>query len=528
VKAFGLLNQLEPSIRGLDPFDPVRLQLEARGAQLYLVLVDKASAIRCLGNFVSSSDGRSVVVDAERLDEMSQQVDPFSGGLTFAQAANLLYRSLDAELGAELAERADSYLSFRDGNWIDVELARLENRIWWSRLLWRSGQQPRAETLLAKTVDELGSSFSETVDNRKLEETGGLDLLIALALDLWASWDWVRGTLDDGRRRIYEALFLLANGPAHDPVRLAHAQHTAARIEASDPASGSAWALRMLAEAEELLGNEKLHGGKPHPFVMRIRAQRAQTEVRSGRLREARQTLDRVDLSSLTDEDERSFVESDAALTEVWLAEGEATRDGWQKCLELSRKLVRKDDRLPLRLHLEGMLHHGIALVRTDNHREGQKYLQQARIEGRGHQRKKIELAACLGLVESFSSRKETWSRAVQCWEDARLLAFGLRSRYLGHWFREVGTLMQRLELLEVDPKRPLNPQLERFEEIYLQNGAAAARNMDELVQWSGVPRPTLYRKLANFHIDPPSERRRRSRGKDRAATVGTPAPTAT
>ena len=502
--------------------NPEDLQIRARSAQLSLLMVNKADAARSLSPFVRIGEGRQLILDYGQLRRLQEHRFPFSAGIALAQIADLMFRSLESKRGSELAASADALLSKHDDTvpYEDRFLARRENEIWWCRLLWRAGEHRRAESLLSEAVNELRRSLQHgTVDAAPVER-GGVELLIAVALGLWASFDWMRGLLNDARRKVYEALFLLGTGDVDDPIRLAHALFTAGRIEAPQSTIGFSWSLNILQRAR------RLYEANHHPFVARTIVQQSQCLLKMGRADLAEillQEVDHLTTAIIADEDEKVFARAEAQLTRLWILEEKAIETGdWVPCKGPAEALEAAEG-LPSRVGLENMLHQGRVLVHLEDRRDldrGRNLLDTVVRESQNARRLRIEVGAYFALVESYlEGIDRNPELAREYWEKALRLRTSIESTYLARWEQRLGPKFDGPFFFSASPNLTLHDARDRFEAAFLGHVSSCSRNTNELINRLGVAKSTFWflLKRHNIRTRASGEQGRGQRGKGRS-----------
>jgi tetratricopeptide (TPR) repeat protein len=464
------------------------LQAQAMTAYLDLMMLDKTQALKCLEPFLIWQGEAGTQINRK---ELAHVTDPFLGGLITAQLANLLYRSFNYEKGEQIASEADALLRRSGDATLFMFLTRWESRIWRARLAWRCGRRQEAEHSLQEALENLGRRHNSE------RERGGIELLMAVALSLWAAMDWVRGRLDDARRKIYQSLFLLRGGEANDPIRLAYALYTGGKIEASYSSTEFEWPIRLLCESEEIFRKHR------HPFLCRATIQRAQCLVKAGRIDDAEKVLGQLAMSDIQDPDERAYAEAESGLTRLWISE-RRVRNGmarWQDCLRESRKLLHSVDTLPRRLQAEIHLHHGRALIHLEDRNKGREHSQKALEIAERDGRIKIQAGAYFVLTESFLGPQADQGMALHHWKEGLRLLANVQSSYLSQWKEDLAPRIEGPIIFSLPNHLPLARAKEEFMRDYLRYHCARAVSLKDLLKHLGISRASLFRWMKELGI---------------------------
>ncbi len=481
--------------RGQELPSELRFEVQARAAQLHLMMMRVHDAAKCLRPYAEVTDEGEVVLNESKVAELKAGSSSYGRGCLLRELGNLLYRVHRHKQGRSLAAIGNVFLK-RDSpgpSGRDRLLAELESRIWWSRLLWHCEEFSEAKELIRECVLDLSEAMKDETAPR-----GGIDLLVAVALDLWASFNLAAGETDVARRRIYQALFLLRGGRVRCKVRLAYSMYSAARIEAAGYSKSSyQWCRDLFNESERLFGNHE------HPFQLRARIMHAQflTKHKVQR-REVDELLNSEDLKSrLTiDPEEKSYVEASELLTRVWAEERGARENPklWEHCIELGKQLDLLQSK-PARLKAEGKLHLGLALIQIEKSRPaGQARLREAlEISGRCNLMR-IKAATHLAFVEYHQLEREP-ALAREHWNIAAGLLRTMRSSFLYDWSRRLEDKLEAPATVELNLEGKLKTILERVHQDYLKYHTTKTTDKQQLWQEMGVPQATGYRLLSKY-----------------------------
>jgi hypothetical protein len=467
----------------------------ARAAQLSLVMIERKGAVAALAPFLDA-DGHP---NKDAVAELRKERDGLGAGLVLSQLANLMFRKFQAQLGDQLAEAADRCFAENraDHGPNDIELARMENRVFWARLRWRAGKQRQAEAELDRTIEQLHASLT-------MQDDGGRQVLLGCACDLKATFEQNKG--HDGRRWSYEAIYLLEQEPIRDPIRLAHALYALGRSEASHRRGALMPAVGLLNRAAELFH------AVDHPFRERAQVQLATVYAKAEMPAEANQVLESINFPSTADGDEARWVEADRLLLLNFLAENNARRDQrlWPTALKTAEKLFAPElGDLPPRIDAERHLHRGIALTHTRGDAPRTRdVLQKARTIATSNQMQRINVAACLAIVEHGLLRGDNWADLQDVWLEADVLLGSINSTYLAQW-RE--RLTKHLAPSHYFVRVPVVDKLEdaktRFVEEYVRyHWERSHHNLNEFAEAIGLGRAQAYRLTESMR--PPRPRR--------------------
>lgn len=477
-----------------------RARLQARAAQFHLLMMDKYAAARSLAPYVDMIDGRNVRVSEAELDTLAETGGLYVLGSIQSQIANLMNSCFRYEHGAKLAQSADQLMA-HEGDLVtelDRRLAQCENNIWRARLLSHCGRVEDAEGLLRGVLRSLADALEWPVAAEDATK-GGIDLLAALTLDLSASLDLRAGRLDEGRRKIYQALFLLRGGRVRCTVRLAHALYMAARIEVSYGHTAKEWCLYLFDEAVERFRR------MGHPFQFRTLVQKAQFFTRFPGVHDAEEVLAAVDRGlqlarrrKQIHPDEEGYVRADQALTRVWILERKARQNPqlWTSCVDEARRLVAHDPK-PHRLGIEGELHLGYAMIHStssDERKRGREILETCLIEARRSNLRKIEAAAHFALSESYLDSGGKRELCEGHFDLGAKLAAGMRSAFLQSWRESLQRTLQRPGTIEIQLNQTLPQAEEELKRKFMQYAARGTRTNAELFDRLGLPHGPGYR----------------------------------
>jgi tetratricopeptide (TPR) repeat protein len=409
---------------GLKPEE--RLYANIMAAKLDTLMFAKADAEESLRPYVTLDNKQRAKPNWKNLESLENQQNSFITGTLFTEVANFLFRKYAFQEGMKIAERADSLLSKGDGSpdGLSLLLAKGENTIWLARLAARCNQQQYAEKILRKMVEEMESKYSIY----KKGERGGIDHILAMAFDLWASFDWIRGDRS-ARQKIYRALFLLRDGEADDPIRLAHALYIAGKIEASYSVTDFEWPIRLLEDAQEKFMEYK------HPLARRCAIQKAQCLTKADKREDARDVLNKAKAIEISDIEELTYSEAESTLTEVWIREAKA-RDksgNWEDCIDEAKKLIAKIEHLPRRLQAETHLHYGIILIHLEKYADAQNHLDKAITLVEKDGRIKLKVGVCFAYAESYKKSGDP-EKALKWWKNGLQLFANVQSSHLSQW----------------------------------------------------------------------------------------------
>lgn len=417
------------------------IEAKSRCAQLHLLMLKKEAAADVLEPFVRKSDGVAVI-DQKALGKVRSRLH---SGLVRMQMANVHYAAFQYDRGLEciLQARADFEVARHTSEGSEVpELAAWECDIWCGRLLHRSGQTQRAEERLREVRRKLYEGLRVSSDSR-----GGIKLLIALALDIEASFDWACGNLERGMRRVYHALAVLREGRGEKgfrvedgpdcPVREGHALYLAARLESATTMSHYSWAFELLQQAKGIVKEE-------HPYFGRALVAEARIQLKDNRFDDAESSLDRIEQYQAGDADEERLRSAELLILRLRLEEGRARlrlaegRVGsdqarWKACLPVAQKLNQMD-LIPPQLRLEAQLHAAyVDAMIEENRREGQVNLGVVRRRAKTLGNRKIEVASWFAECESHLSAGHR-ERARGCYARGAQDLRGVRSDSLEQW----------------------------------------------------------------------------------------------
>ncbi len=446
--AFESRSDFAIAVRGARSRNEEHTKASARCAQLHLLMLEKQEAAGVLHAFI---DIRDDSISAVREDALGEIRDNRTLSLVLAQLANIHYAWFQYAEGLSFADRAKATLesvrsTIPDHDWI---LPHAENDIWRARLLHRSGDARRAERMLEKTLLRLYEAMRQHEEIR-----GGAKLLAALALDVSASFDWSRGELARGARRIYQALSILLSedGPSC-PVRAGHAYYIAARLESVSSSDTFAWALELLDQSKAIFRDLDAN----HPYLGRAMLHAAQIHVKSGADEEAEKIFTELKTFNDRDSDESEFRRAELLLARLWMKEREA-RNGsctWEDLEPLAREFA-SIERVPQRLAIEAKLHKGYVLAMIPESREsGISELHEARALARRHEFRKIEVAASFAESESWATSvgiANSEQRAYKWWSEGASLLRHVSSDFLSGWRDEIGAKLDGRLRIEFEP----------------------------------------------------------------------------
>lgn len=503
-----------------EPGDPEeKLRAKAQFAQVALVLCELKRPAAFLSPYVN--DDLSINEGHLRRLLDDEGCSSLVRGMVASAVANFTYRAGAAATGKAYGRVAAELLAQRvSGDDVQRELAARANDIWLSRLLWRIGERDEAEALLERTHNQLQQGL-----NRRSNVVGGLCLLTALTLDVWASFDWFRGRLKDAQHRIYRAISLLRSDLVNDRIRLGSGLLMAGRIEATHSVTGFAWARFLLDEAkekfadaaEELFSPQALERFTPeerapfeanggrwcHPFGRRALVQQAQCLIKARELDEAEAVLGEADAYPVEDGREGGRSSAETTLARLWICERRAERNEklWRDCVELARKLVERRDDLSERLKAEAYLHYGLCLTRLAGPHD------YARLKEAGEQLgeaievasreglAKIEAAAKFALAENLIASQER-HEARERFEEARALKATLDSTLLDRIEKLVAEKLDCPQPIEVPPGLSFKEAKRAFMKQYFEHHADRAQTSEALFDAVGLSSASVYRYL--------------------------------
>lgn len=499
-----------------------KLQSRALAISLNTLMFDKVESYKLLTQFVEETKDKKVKAIETELDKLEQNLDSFTVGLFFSAVANFLFRNLAFSEGIYFAQKAHGLL-LKDDDSVDPLLrlvVKAENTSWLVRLLTREEKQrdekqQEAEQLLRQTIDKLVECYKDFGAAKKYrkDERGGLDLELAIALNLWAAFLWTRGDLEAARQKIYRALFLLRDGNAQDPIRLAHSLFVSGKIEASYSTANFEWALLLLREAEDIFKDNR------HPLASRCAIQSAQCLHKASRSKEAGEVLTSAltSITQITDDVERSFAEAEWAMTQVWILEDEARakRREWEDCRKESQKFFNQAEagKLPRRLKAEAYLHHGLVLVHLGRYEDGRKQLHKATEIAKQDGRIKINVAAYFALTESYIGPEGDPTEAKRFWTEGLRLFANVQSTFLERWEErlapEVAAATKRGMLIAIDPTQRFEDVEKEFKRTFLRGYLASESDPwdEDSLKKRGLSRPTLYRWCRKLKVALPGRK---------------------
>ena len=476
------------------------LEAKARCAQAYLVTADRQEASRCLSPFVSfAKSGQRFRLNLTKIKALQDSPTSYEAGLVISQVANLLYRSFQFPKGAELAGTADDLLQKRSDP--EAILAIAENQIWWARLQWRVGELTAAKATLSRMLYQLERGQTEPH-----KVNGGRDLVWALAHDLWATFDWRQGHLDDARRRIHMALDRLRNEVVKDKIRLAHALYIAGRIEAADARPYTS-PLRYYEQAKKILEDHK------HSCVARPVVNAAQYCIKIKQRERAKKYLEEVRnlLDVIPSESERTYVTCDVLLAELWILEQSAYSgtSGWDAVLEKADELVETNTKLvrasatPNRLALEGALHRGLSKIHIHKSekqvREGVKLARAVLEDAQKGGARKIEIAARFTIAEGVRGTDK--GGALEQWREGTDLLSTINGGYLEEWQRRLGRELRAPLIVVIDPNKTFGEGKKALERAYYSNLWEIYRDHERCWKAAGVSKATWFTKKNAYNI---------------------------
>ena len=438
----------------------------------------------------------------------SRKGSQFAAALLTTQLSAFHYRTIDNRAAEHLARLAERLLGSmtEEVSQIDLSIAVSNNRIHLSRILWRQGDREAAERVLQAATDlimtRLSRVWNASAEPRPKTESsanskGGLLLQLAFALDLGAGYDWVRGNLNEARRKIYQASSILRTDEVFCAPSLAHSLWVCGRVEATASEYGYPLALTWLDESQQ--GFQSIR----HPLYYRVRTQIAQCLAKAGRDDAAQQILDDMKTQEKPriergHDSERRFVQAEIHLTRVWIAQASARRTReWSEYLESARELEKAPGKTP-RLTAEAKLHVGLGLSRTagENCRDAaQEALQDALAFATERDYRKIAIGARLGLCESLLSddRRE---EAIEHRETASRELLSINSTFLARWADDLGQRLAGPVFFEFDPRAKLDDAIKSFKAHFVAHASQAAKSKKDLQRQLGVSRATVWRIL--------------------------------
>lgn len=504
------LERMSELLRRGIPDERIRLSVQARVAQLNLLLMRLDRAAEALSPYAEfTSRGRLRFHDASVEDLIASGENSFEVALALTQLANLAYRACYYPRGVEIAKEARRLLrdKCQDAPRDLKFLAEFENEIWLARLEWHCGSYQEAENILRLTLREL------TKELRNSTLRGGIELLAAVALGMWASFDWRSSNkLRDARRKAFQAAFILSQGIVKSSIRLAHCLYMAGRIEASYSLDSVGWWEELYNNAEEIFRRHH------HIFQLRVRMQKALCLIGYGDIDQARQILDDLDkkMAEATQENtdfnsriypkEMEYVLANNALGRVWIKEYEARKEPakWEECVELAAAIEEQELQHP-RLRAEGQLHYGLALTKCGKNKqetEGRAILEDTILLAQKHNLTKIEIAARFALVESFVSHGGDNAKAQSHWDLATDLLREVRSSFLFRWKSTLGPDINTLNRVEVEINQTFEEAVSELAKKYLKYHSSRSNKKAALWNTIGVTPTKGYRLLEKYNVD--------------------------
>lgn len=394
--------------------DPNVLRARVLAAELCLIMVERREVERLLKDYIKEGL-HARMTEIERVASR----DPLQGAALASAGGDFLFRQRAYDDAYKLTARAQELLAKAPLHDSRATVLRLWNLARWARISWRTADKGGfADHHLQRCLDYLARAGTEI-------RTGRAHSIEAFSLDVWASLDWARGRLDDARRKIYRALFLLQRGTVKDRARLGHALFTAGKIEASfSGGEHSRTAIDILEEAEKTFPDG--HALKPQAVI-----QKAEALIKAGETNTAEGILG--GLGRPDDPVQRT----EAALAWAWIH----IRSGeWAKGQERAQEILdqSRSVQIPRRLLAEGHLQLGRALVGSGDRKRGIGELKNALTTAVRHGRVKIEIAAHLELADTYILLGED-EDAHEHWQQATSLLSRVRSAYLEERRDEIG-----------------------------------------------------------------------------------------
>lgn len=490
-----------------------RIELSGWLAAIHLAVHDRASAAQAL-------------IDCGLLDRdespIQERIKEVEGWKAAPQVAGLMRLNLSrfveqgghreaAEFHARAAvrhlEKAASLTKLLPNVREYAFLLGCEARLHLARMEFVLGRQPAGEQLAGEVRLALLEQYSVVADDETLESVGhlgspdqeratlahGFKAMLACAMSLRAYFDWTTGKFEVGRRRAFQALHLLEAPVSHDLAR-AMTLFTASRIEAMGATMGADLQVSLLRQAGAL------YHAHQHPMEWQTRVQIAQCLVKAGKVARAEMQLDTIERemqhASAVDPRVLEDAKGDLELARVWLDESGGR---WSSVLRRAAMLA--ESATP-RLHIEGLLHRGIALAALGEDPDtAMVLLTSALIKSAESRRARIELRAHLAIAEyhpdekiarrhfrrsgaMLSQQRGPVLRAIH----ARLVA---RFRYTTIDIRVDQSLAAAMEELQ-----------ERYDEVVVGDGEDVTRVME----FTGLPMSTAYRIISD------TEKRRKKR----------------
>ena len=448
------------------PFSEGRVRLRTVAVSQFLAMLDKKGACTALAPFVVVQKGILALND-KKIAALSSR----SRAHLLIQVANTMYRHLQFEDGFRLACKAERELEDVADSLdpLDYVIDWSEIAIWRARLAWRNKRARDVHDLLADVVHALEAAFVASNERG----FGAITLHLAIALELWSAIDWLQGRITTARTKVFRSLALHAD--VKDAVRASYAHYTAGRIEYSHEESEFVWAEKLFASAEAKF---KRLG---HPFRWRATNLRARCAVRGGELGRATELVKNIDLTSIEDSLERSYVEGEKELTLAWIYE---EQKDWDTSFRHAARLVDLADKLPIRIQAEGYLHRGMARSYIEKMPEkAHGDFAKARKLAINAGSRKIETACELACAElAILSQDAETARMLALRAD--MLMEEVESKFLRDWQVRVASLVDRQTPVPMNRKWRLAK--EAYDRAYYIYHASASRSVQELLDRTG------------------------------------------
>ena len=295
-----------------------------------------------------ANDAARYRLNAKMADqEIKKRSDPLGAALLFCEILMLFYRLLCADQGREALSYSRIFfrpIDPRDCDQIDILLleastalcearrSRRPTKDQSGRLHEQDERSPTSRDAVSQRLSQAALKLRKAYQNVARDQTGAIDLSLAMILDLQACLAWQLGRIDEARRLVYEAISLLSTQSDADEIRLAVALKTAAMVEAAQSDTGFAFAEMWAVRSQDLFYKYR------HPFEWRAQHQRVQCNIKANRLDGVEDNLVLVAKSVNRCVPREDDVERDYALAENACIEslGAAATSSWTRDVDWS------------------------------------------------------------------------------------------------------------------------------------------------------------------------------------------------
>jgi tetratricopeptide (TPR) repeat protein len=502
---FELLKLLLDAERRAQPASPRNTTLAAArliGAQLFLPRLELDKAEECLAPYL----GERVA----ELDELARSPESrMLAGLLYAETGNLLFRRLEMERGLALAGHGVDLLATAPSQSGDKYTAIYSclAPAWLARLAWHAGQRDAARERIAKCIAQTQHLRSDWPH----KAIGGIDLVLAVQLDLAAEFYASSGQTDMAALYAQWGVMLLRESTAQDCARLGHLLYVLGKAEARrGRADGYRFASSLLRSArrEYARADDTTRNGHAHPFRFRAMTQEAQCLVRAGELEAAEALLSETESAmgkaSITAL-EREHCTAYVTVTRVWILERQARGSSWSETLtrsyrEAAERLLRLfgTSRSAARLRSDAYLHLGVANSHLGEHEHAMRALDSAerlaREEHHATTSVAVEFARSEALLACTPEALEPANRHFE--RGSGMMLDGIRNEYLEDWRMRLAARLNHRLLIWIDPDMSAGDAVDAARRNYLRFRLQrwSGRDQNNLAESMGMSRHTLTR----------------------------------